>query len=657
MFESLPKQIDSVPQYSFGPYVYRQPSLLPAAIVSALAPAVEKMAENLDPATRQQRELDKKEREYKETLIDRQLQHLNGGSQQLDADGIPLYDETGAPMSYEKKQDLLYKKALTTRALREPAGRAPSSTKPPAAQPGDRFYLPTNGMPTVSPEGASVKLPPPDIPAEGTNPEADAGGASSFPDVKLDITTGVPKMSLAENAPTPMPIIGGPLLADNTRMSGSIPDVASLQDAQAVGIATTDNAAPTTTAEDDTETSASDDSSQPPPAGPRMLKGLRAPDLGQAESSNQDGSWNTTTGAIYFPKDGHVEKKVPGGRLSWSSPNADPLFFPDAKPGAPKVVHDALGRVFNISDPDHPKEIKFPNSEDAATTEEPLKGLNDAEKARAQALVEGRMPVTSRMLAAKDPELKKVMDRAMLVDPTFSPATYDQRRKTFLDFTPGGKVGQNITSLNQTINHLGHLEDISEKLTGIDSTRFQSWNSLIQAGEKAIGANPNLRAYSLTAKALDQELAKLLKGGLATASEVKEWKEELAPTQSPDYRQTAFHNIISLLAGRMDSISGGYERVMGKPPSNLLTKGASGVLQRHGWDIGGGADSGDNAPASATPSPTPEAKKGVTPQAAYERAQQVLSDPASSPDDKAAAEKVMVSLRARGLLPDTPTGE
>ncbi len=488
-------------------------------------------------------------------------------------------------------------------------------------------------------------------------------------DAPIDLSdpadTGIPSIDLsADEAPE---VVDGPLLADNTMQAG-MPDISS----EGQTMSTDGGVVQTSPTEEENP----EEASQPEvtaSAGAPQVVNFPPPDIGTVVSKNPDGSFHTSTGVDWYgdPKTKatrQVTKKVNGGTLTWQ-PNSDKaLFQPDPKPNKPAkptLTKDALGRTFDVTDVNHPKEVKFPATDSGGTLEDPFAGLTDAEVAKTKALIEGRLPVTSRMLSSKDPELKKILDRALLADPKFSPAHYDERRKTYLDFTPGGKIGQNVGALNQTINHLGHLEEISEKIKGIDATRFQSWNALVQGIEKQVGMAPELRAYGSTAKALEQELAKLLKGGVATVSEVKEWKEDLSPTQSPEYRQTALENIIALLAGRYDTQTGGWERVFGEPPKGLITKGATKVLKRHNWDLNtlaepkeGTTPPGEEVDPNAKAGP-PAVTPKLTPAEVYTLAKERLAKPEdpNNPNDvaeRAKAQAVIDLIHQKGW---TPPGE
>lgn len=362
---------------------------------------------------------------------------------------------------------------------------------------------------------------------------------------------------------------------------------------------------------------------------------------------NPDGSVSLSNGTKLY-KDGHIEFDVAGATAVKFGPNSKAIIRnkPTEKP---PIMVGGLPYKMNENGELAPITVQ---GESAATLADPYEGLNDVEKAKVTALIEGRLPVTSRQLASKDPQFKKILDRVVLADPTFTASNYDVRRRAALDFSPGGKVGQNIVSLNQTINHLGHLEEVSKQIGSVPGMPFL--NAPIQAAQRFLGVNPALRSYGLTSEALEQELTKLLKGGVATAGEVDQWRSQLAPSQSPAYREQAFKDVIAILGGRLDAIQGGYKDVFGKNKEDLITGGARNVLQRHGWDFA----TTDQTP-EATPAPTPqpeEAKVAGVPmsqaKAAYLQAVEVLKPGSgATPEQIKHAQQAISDIENHGGIP------
>lgn len=323
--------------------------------------------------------------------------------------------------------------------------------------------------------------------------------------------------------------------------------------------------------------------------------------------TNPDGSKVFNNGYTVYPN-GIIEMDAGDAIYHYLPGKSAPVVIQKTdKPDAVKTLKDESGAEHPYTMRDG-KMVRVPIEGESeslpadVTAADPFVGLNEQQRARAEAIRTYRAPVTSRMLASKDPELTKILNRIYLADPTFNVAEYDVRKDTMRDFSTKGKTGQNITSINTAVNHLGDMEELSSKIGG---TPFKSWNQLVQATSQQVGGNPDLRAYHTAATALEGEFAKMLKGGVASVQEIEEWKQHLDPSRPPEDRRAALNEMISLMAGRIDGIKDSYERSMGKPIDKPLVLGkAAQVLKKHGWDVGESPDvatpPSENLPAPKT---------------------------------------------------------
>lgn len=361
---------------------------------------------------------------------------------------------------------------------------------------------------------------------------------------------------------------------------------------------------------------------------------------------NPDGSATMDNGAKLF-RDGHIEYQWGGKIFAAANPWDTPRdVTPTKTPAENKqvVTNSATGEQWILNKATGEKEpINFPESPQLApevSAEDAMKGMPQGDQDKIKGYAEYRLPV-SPYGVSRDKTFQRLLPYIMKVNPNFNAAEYRQRQETLSDYGTKGKTGQNIGSFNMVINHLGHLEEVSKQLGG---TKPLSWNQLVQVGQRQLG-DPTLASYRTSALAVEQEFARMLKNGATDQKEIDEWRDRLSPSNPPEAREAAFRDMISILKGRLDSVSGNYERVMGKSPKGLIFPEAQSVLSRHGWNVNDEA-----APPDATPTPTPTpAPKSVAPNIAFQEAQRILADTSSSPDDRAKAERTLAILRAKSI--------
>ncbi len=157
MFDKLPEIIGQIPQYNFPVSGFRAPVPWQAMLANALAPALGKFAEQIDPHEKTKREIEKKELEYRL----RKLDLLNSGNgQHLKPDGTP-YSEMEL-LQMERTRQLIddaKKKHAPPAGLGAPAGlekfsdNTTATGMPVVSLMADNgpLSLP-RGLPTTSPE-------------------------------------------------------------------------------------------------------------------------------------------------------------------------------------------------------------------------------------------------------------------------------------------------------------------------------------------------------------------------------------------------------------------------------------------------------------------------------------------------------------------------
>ncbi len=180
----------------------------------------------------------------------------------------------------------------------------------------------------------------------------------------------------------------------------------------------------------------------------------------------------------------------------------------------------------------------------------------------------------------KQSEREKFLALAHLIDPAYDETQYGVRNKTRQSFT-SGLDARNITSLNTAVSHLSELQKAAD---GLGNAKWQAYNSIGNFLQKQTG-NPNVVRFNNAATAVESELASVFKGMGATDQEIKQWRDNLSSSQSPDQLKEGISEAITLMGGRLSALSNKYQEGMGKPVDfEMLSDKSRGILKDMGYD-------------------------------------------------------------------------
>jgi len=203
----------------------------------------------------------------------------------------------------------------------------------------------------------------------------------------------------------------------------------------------------------------------------------------------------------------------------------------------------------------------------------------ESQKNIANQLVNYKIPLPSGF-ALRSPYWQTVLGIAGDIDPTFDATQYNVRLKARQDFT-SGKSAQNIRSINTLIGHLNTLED---KAKGLENGSVQLWNKIANTGLTQTG-DPRVVEFNNAANAVESELAAVFKGTGATDQEIKQWRQSLGASQSPEQLKKGIQTAIELMGSRMDALQNQYEVAMGKPKDfRFLSSRSQKILKNLGVD-------------------------------------------------------------------------
>lgn len=179
-----------------------------------------------------------------------------------------------------------------------------------------------------------------------------------------------------------------------------------------------------------------------------------------------------------------------------------------------------------------------------------------------EAIIRGDAGVTGR-------NLQKYMPIATLVDPTLSQFNYDARKKTALEFAPGGKSANNVKSL-ETVG--GHIDKMMNAFDNLGNTWSPAYNTVgnwlaVQGGKGA------MNAYETAANGVANELGTVFRSYGMSDAEVKSWRDRISSSNSPEQFQAGMGMLLDMLKTRKEALQEQYQQGLGKsPPPEMFQK-------------------------------------------------------------------------------------
>lgn len=214
----------------------------------------------------------------------------------------------------------------------------------------------------------------------------------------------------------------------------------------------------------------------------------------------------------------------------------------------------------------------------AATGDAYLATLPAARASTAKAIAEGRMSLPSGT-SLRSPVGQQMLADVAQYDPTFDVANAPSRTATRKAFT-SGKQGQNVTSFNTAIGHLGTLAQSAE---GLDNTNYPIWNGIGNFVDTQTG-DPRVTNFNVAKQAVVDELERAFKGSGGNVHEIKQWEETLNSSRSPAQLRGAIQQAAGLLQSRIGAMHDSYNAGMGTTdqPLPMLNQHAAEAMARFG---------------------------------------------------------------------------
>jgi hypothetical protein len=211
----------------------------------------------------------------------------------------------------------------------------------------------------------------------------------------------------------------------------------------------------------------------------------------------------------------------------------------------------------------------------APTGDDFLKTLPADRASMVKAMSEGRMKLPS--VNRRSPMASQLLSDLAQYDPTFDTANADARVATRKAFT-SGKQGQNISSFNTALGHLGTLAQRAEDL---NNGHFPLLNSIENTAEAAFG-DPRKSNFNIAKTAVVDELTRAFRGTGGNVHDLEQWEANISSAQSPAQLRGAIQQAAQLLQSRVQAMGDSYNAGMGTTdqPLPLLNAHANDALAR-----------------------------------------------------------------------------
>jgi len=144
-------------------------------------------------------------------------------------------------------------------------------------------------------------------------------------------------------------------------------------------------------------------------------------------------------------------------------------------------------------------------------------------------------------------------------------------RNAWMRSVDAGPVMQSIVAMNTLMAHTGHLWEGAEKLDNAAFKKYNTFTNWLQANTGSDQAKP----FRIARLGVSEELAKLLKGGVATKDEIEQWMHEIDSSDSPAQLRTTVQTLVSMARDRIHKLEEQHQYVMDAPPSQPFIRPAA----------------------------------------------------------------------------------
>ncbi len=201
--------------------------------------------------------------------------------------------------------------------------------------------------------------------------------------------------------------------------------------------------------------------------------------------------------------------------------------------------------------------------------------------------LDGRIAPPTGM-GLRDQMQQQILSMAQMVDPSFDMSKWAVRHKMQMDYSPGGKIGNNLASASMSVNHLYDLMEATKKLNNYNLpgsnllreygsnwvAKNFDWESKGADGKTVPKYADRLADFELKRKLAMEELGKFLRGsGAGNLTQHQELMETMNAAKSEGELLTAVKGAIQLLGGKMEPYAAAYNQTFNtnRPVADFLS--------------------------------------------------------------------------------------
>lgn len=284
-------------------------------------------------------------------------------------------------------------------------------------------------------------------------------------------------------------------------------------------------------------------------------------------------AWNKQVALKIDPSTGQFVNAAPDA----GNAPAQPQQMPQA-PGPGDVVHapQAAGGTYRQMTPEQLKTANLPAgtvaymgsnglphvvykpSDVGGSNADPLSGLTPGELSLAHKLAHYGIKPTD---VGRGKERAKILAAAVEINPNFNLADSEAGYNFMKDLSRSSptSAGGTVQSAKTVINHLDGLMR-AEK--GLPTHDVRLLNSIQNEYNDATG-NPSYNNWTQAVTYVNQELGKMLKGGVASEGEVKQLEDKLKASASPEQRKDAIGQVAEFMYGKLRAFEDRRDSLLG----------------------------------------------------------------------------------------------
>jgi hypothetical protein len=290
----------------------------------------------------------------------------------------------------------------------------------------------------------------------------------------------------------------------------------------------------------------------------------------------------------------------------------------------PSVVLNRTGQPVSTGAP--PAAAAAPTGASLGLTgENYLATLPSDTAAKVRMLADGKLPLSAMSL--RSPMMASLLTHAAQYDPGTDATTYLSRAATAKDAATG-KLATSNNALNTVAGHLGAL---AESAAALHNTSFPWINGLKNAVQSSTG-DPRVKTFNLNLQGVADELERAYRGAGGSEGSIKQWRENLGTSNSPDQFQAVMKKGAEMLQSKLQANQEQYAQGMkGRVGSyRSITPEAEKALAKLRGEAPPAAAAPATIPAAApiaAAAPAPAVRQAADPAHVAELQKRAQSDP------------------------------